>query len=104
MYLVMPLWEGNRSMPTPISIGGNKYWSLQVWLVLYCGQIIHGCCVFFALSGYDTIFIQCTMLMKYRFRMMSNMLSLLRDTKQSDSRKHKEILVDVYKMHLDVLE
>lgn len=100
----MPLWEGPQSLPTPISVNGNECWPFRVYLALYLGQFIHAFCVVCGLSGYDVIFIQCLLVMKYRFRMMSNMLSLLQDIKQRDSEKHKEILVDVHKMHLDVME
>lgn len=58
------------------------------------------------MAGYDVIFIQCIMLMKYRFRTMTEMLQLLQfsEVTKGDALKKNEILVDIYKMHVNVLE
>lgn len=103
-YLAKPLLIGKRSLPTPISINGEQYFSLPVFLSFFAGQIIHGICVVTALSGYDAIFIQCIMLMKYKFRTMSHLLELLQDCHNIAPDDQTDILEDLYKMHLNVLK
>lgn len=103
-YLAKPLLIGKRSLPTPISINGEQYFYLPVFLSFFAGQIIHGICVVTALSGYDAIFIQCIMLMKYKFRTMSHLLQLLQDCHNIAPDDQTDILEDLYKMHLNVLK
>lgn len=102
-YLAQPLIKGNRTTPTPISLNGVTYHPSPVFLSFYFGQLIHAFFVFVAMSGYDAIFIQCIQLATYRFRTMSQLLGLLKNCEAEDVQKQKEILVDMSKMHLDVL-
>lgn len=103
LYLIQPLFHGNRTIPTPISLNGVTYYPFPVFLAFYLGQIVHGTFVFLALSGYDIIFIQCIKLMTYRFRTMSKLLCLLKNCEKLDMELQKEILVDISKIHLNVL-
>lgn len=95
-----------RALPTPVYINGNTFWPMKTYVAIYLGQSIYAFSGMCAMGGYDVIFIQCIMLMKYRFRTLIEMLKLLKssDVDQRDDRKDKEILVDLYKMHLNVLE
>lgn len=77
---------------------------MHTFLVIYVGQVIYGLCVFFLLSGYDAIFIQCIMTMSYRFRAMSELLQLLNYTGPRDEQKDKDLIGLIYRMHLSVLE
>lgn len=103
-YLLLPLWEGNRSTPTPLSYNGNLYYTRTLFLTIYFGQILHGFCVFLAIGAYDAIFIQCIMVMTYKFRAMTELLRLLAICDDLKAEEQKEILVDIYKIHLNVLE
>lgn len=103
-YLLQPLLKGNRETPTIISIDGVVYWPMRIFVIIYVGQVLYGLCVFFLLSGYDAIFMQCTMTMSYRFRTMSQLLLLLNYPGSRDSAKDTEIIRLIYKMHLGVLE
>lgn len=107
LYLLTPFLSLNeRALPTPVSINGNTFWPMKTYVAIYLGQSIYAFSGMCAMGGYDVIFIQCIMLMKYRFRTLIEMLKLLKssDVDQRDDRKDKEILVDIYKMHLNVLE
>lgn len=84
LYMMKPLGEGNRATPTPIVV-------LQSVLVIA------------SMAGYDAVFILCIQLMTYRFRTMNETMQLLKDCKQVGAEQQKEILVDIYKMRLDVL-
>lgn len=77
---------------------------MRIFVIIYVGQVLYGLCVFFLLSGYDAIFMQCTMTMSYRFRTMSQLLLLLNYPGSRDSAKDTEIIRLIYKMHLGVLE
>lgn len=103
-YLVNPLVQGNRMTPTPLSFGGVTYLSMPRFVSLYLLQSIHSLCVAFTLCGYDAIFITCIMLMTYKFRTMGRLLELLHDCSVIDAKEQKVILVDIYKMHMDLLE
>lgn len=54
-----------------ISYDGNLYHSRSLFLAIYLGQILHGLCVFLRISAYDAIFMQCIMVMTYKFRTMT---------------------------------
>lgn len=103
-YLGQPLLIGNRAVPTTVSIDGVHYFTFRVFVSIYLGQILHGICVFLVLSGYDAIFIQSTMLMTYKFKTMIDLLQLLKDCQETRPAAQKQILVDICKMHLNVLE
>lgn len=103
-YLLQPLVLGNRATPTLVSVNGVVYWPTHTFLVIYVGQVIYGLCVFFLLSGYDAIFIQCIMTMSYRFRTMAELLQLLNYAGPRDEQKDKDLIGMIYRMHLSVLE
>lgn len=104
LYVIQPIVLRVRKTPTPISINGNDYWPTHIFGIIYLGQfinaIIHGC----GLSAYDGVFIQCTMTMSYRFRTLKEVLNLLNYSGPRDDQRDRQILVDIYKMHLSVLE
>ena len=105
-YLTLPLLEGNRATPTPVSIDGVilSQVSFKYFVLIYGGEFLHAFFVFLVISGFDAIFIQCIMSMTFRFRTMRELLNLLSDCSKLQPEEQKEILVDIYKMHLNVLE
>lgn len=103
-YVSLPMWQGNQLTPTPLTFGGQMYTSGSVYLTTYGAQMIHAFCVSLTLSGYDAIFILCTMIMTYRFKTMIELLKLLQDCTTKDGPSQREIIVDIYKMHLELLE
>lgn len=102
-YVLQPLINGNRETPAVISINGVTYWPLHIFLAIYAGQVLYAFCVFFILCAYDVIFIQCVLTMSYRFRTMCEILKLLNYSGPRLDEKDKQIIVDVYLMHLSVL-
>lgn len=103
-YLFTPMVLRVRETPTQVSINGNDYWPDHIFVAIYIGQFIHGSCVCFGISAYDLVFITFTMTMSYRFRTMTEILKLLNYVGKRDDKKDRKILVDLYKMHLSVLE
>ena len=80
---------------------------MATFLAIYFGQMVYGLCVFFLLSGYDAVFIQCIMTLSYRFRTMARLLELLSTGSEESSRddaRDREVIGLVYHMHLSVLE
>lgn len=104
LYLFQPLVSGNRETPTQVNINGNDYWPIRIFLMIYLGQFIHGVCVGFGITAYDDVFIQCIMVMSYRFKTLGELLKLLNYDGLRDEKRDRKILVDVYKMHLSALE
>lgn len=102
-YLAQPMVAGNNGTPTLISINGTTDWSLSVYCLIYASQAIYAFSVLFSMGAYDAIFIQCIMVLLFRFRTMSHILRLLDESGYRSPVEDKEILVDVYKMQLDVL-
>lgn len=74
-----------------------------MFIAHYVGQAIHGVFVVTAISGYDAIFIQCIMLMTYKFKTMVDLLHILKDCREKDQLQQQQVLVDLHKMHLNVL-
>lgn len=103
-YLFNPVFMRVRETPTQVSINGNDYWPDHVFALIYLGQFIHGVCVGFGLTAYDDVFIQFTMSMSYRFRTLTELLKLLNYSGERNNQKDRQILVDIYKLHLSVLE
>lgn len=103
-YLFQPIVTGVRETPTQVSINGNDYWPDHIFYMIYLAQFTHGCCVGLGMIGYDNIFIQFTMAMSYRFRTMTELLHLLDYSGERSEAKDRQVLVDIYKMHLKVLE
>lgn len=103
-YAINPIWKRFTETPTQLSINGNSDWSFPIYHLIYGSQLIYCYYGFVAMSAYDLFFIQCIMQLSYRFTTMSDLLSLLQETGERNARKDKEVLVDIYKMHLDVLE
>lgn len=103
-FLFTPIVTGVRETPTQLSINGNDYWPDRTFVLIYIGQFVHGSCVGFGLTGYDDVFIQFTMTMSYRFRTMTELLGLLNYKGNRDYSKDRQVLVDIYQMHLEVLE
>lgn len=83
---------------------------MDIYILIYFGQVVYGLCVCFLLSGYDAIFIQCIMTISYRFRSMANLLQLITEGPSSeqplmerDHAKDRQLIDEVYKMHVQVL-
>lgn len=87
-----------------IIIHGNGAHSTELFLIIYFVQSIHATCVFLALVGYDTIFIQCTMLLGFRFETLGELVVLLGDCTKVASSLQRKILVEMYRMHQNTLE
>ena len=60
-YIGQPIFLGHRATPTQISWNGVTYFSIPPWITIYVNQVIHGTCVFLAVSGYDVLVIECVM-------------------------------------------
>lgn len=103
-YALQPVLLRVHETPTQVSINGNDQWSLPVFVLIYVTQVTTGVILALGICGYDNVFIQCSMVMSYRFRTMGQLLSLLNYKGPRDARKDMQVLVDVYKMHLSVLE
>lgn len=103
-YLFQPIVLRVRQTPTQVSINGNDYWPDHIFALIYLGQFAHGICVAFGMTSYDSIYIQLMMALSYRFRTLSEMLTLLDYPGPRDDGKDRRILTNVYKMHLNVLE
>lgn len=103
-YVIQPIVLRVRETPTQISINGDDNWSDHIYVLLYLAQCAHCYCAAFGMTSYDSIFIQCMMSIGYRFRTLSEMLTLLDYPGARDERKDRRILTYVYKMHLNVLQ
>lgn len=103
-YVLKPIILRIRETPTRIFINGNDYWADHVFLLIYLGQTLHAFCIGLGVSAYDDVFIQFTMSMRYRFRTMTELLSLLNYLGDRDDQRDHRILVDICEMHHSVLE
>lgn len=103
-YLFQPIIMRVRETPTQVSLNGNNDWPDHVFFLLYLGQFTHGVCAGLGMTSYDSAFIMCIMSMAYRFRTLTQMLTLLDYTGTRNDQKDRQILDDIYKMHIDVLE
>lgn len=104
-YAIFPVFIGFSELPTQISINGKDDWTFPNYQIIYGLQLIYCFYGIGAMIAFDCVFIQCVMQFTYRFQTLSDLLSLLRETDQPrNSKKDKQILVDIYKMHLDVQE
>lgn len=103
-YALQPVLLRVHETPTQVSINGNDQWPLHTFVLIYVAQVTTGVILALGICGYDNVFIQCSMVMSYRFRTMSQLLNLLNYKGPRDAGKDRQVLVDVYKMHLSVLE
>lgn len=102
-YVTWPLALGNRTTPTPLSYNGETYFSQRVFLTIYVAQVLHAHCVCFGINGFDILFIQSILILTFHFTTMRNILKMLDNCMEVSEQKQKDIMVQIYKMHLDQL-
>lgn len=103
-YIFGPILSGNNATPTLVSINGSANWDVPIYLTIYGCQIVFALGVLFSLGGYDAIFMQCIMVLMYRFRTMSNIAFQIETGPERSHARDKEILIDLYEFHLSVLK
>lgn len=105
VYIFGPILSGNyNATPTLVSINGSAIWDGAIYFTIYGCQIVFALCVLFSLGGYDAIFMQCIMVLMYRFRTMSNIAFQIESGPERSHSRDKEILMDLYDFHLSALK
>lgn len=73
-------------------------------MTIYLLQMLHCYLIFFGATGFDAVFMQGIMILSYKFRSMTGLLGLLDNCSEQEEGVQREILVDIHKMHLDILQ
>lgn len=104
---MQPMLLRVRETPTRIIINGDeaKDWPHHLFALIYVTQCFYALCCATTIFAYDGVFILIAMSLRYRFRVLAQLLlSSLSYPGPRDHRKDRRILLDIYKIHLSVLE
>lgn len=103
LCLLVPLLAGERKTPVVVSLGGETYHPLPLFVALYLAQCTHVCyCA--VMCGFDGFFMQCIQQLSYKYRTMSDLLKMLRNCQDMAVETQTGTLGLIYRMHVGTLK